>query len=588
VEVVYQGIDVDSWGERRPGPPDRPARLLSVAALREKKGHHVLLRAMTAVPGAELTIVGEGPERPRLESLIDRLGLRDRVALVGAEPPARVRERMAEADLFALACVRARNGDLDGVPISLMEAMAAGVPVVSTAISGVPELIEDGEEGLLAPPGDAEALAARIRGLLDDPEHALRLARSAREKVRRQHDARRSVGRLAGLLADPGRGWEREPEAATGRRTRIVVNTLSVVPGKVGGGETYLVNLVRAMGARLGPGEELHLVCTRGNADLFPSHAGVVSRTVLPLALTSRPARLAAEHLLLPMLLRASRADVLLSPGNALPPLAGVRHVLALQSMHYRFVAHQMSRSRVAYFRKMVPISVARAARVVCVSRDLFRSLLEAAPRAALKARVVHEGTDLEAFAPGPEPGPGAPVLYVSSLNPFKRPDSVVRALGLLRREGFEPPPVRMVGRPDAPDRDRVEDLARREGVEDLVLIEGVVAHEALPALYRSAVCLVYPSIVETFGLPPLEAMACGCPVVASNRTSVPEVVGDAALVVDPDDVPALAAAIRRVIEDVDLRADLRRRGFENVRRFTWDRAARETLAAIREASEPR
>jgi glycosyltransferase involved in cell wall biosynthesis len=469
-----------------------------------------------------------------------------------------------------------------------MEAMAAGVPVVATRISGVPELVCDGEEGLLAPPGDPDAMAARIREVLADPTRARRMARNAREKVTRQHDASRSARRMADLLAEAASGGLRRLPRRRNRhpgRTRFAVNTLSVIPGVVGGGETYLRNLVGGMAPHLEEGEGMDLLVTRANEGLFPAHTRRVRRIFVPLPRASRALRLLAEHLVLPIVLRARGADVLLSPGNAILPLAGVRHVLALQSMHYRFVAHQMSRARVAYFRRMVPVSAARASRVVCVSADLRRSLVEEVPRAARKACVVYEGTDLEAFTPGPEPEPGAPLLYVSSLNPFKRPDSVVRALGLLRREGFDAPPVRMAGRPDPADRIRVEKLARAEGVEDLVSIEGVVSHEDLPALYRSAACLVYPSTVETFGLPPLEAMACGCPVVASNRTSVPEVVGDAALVVDPDDAPALAAAIRRVLEDGDLRADLRRRGLENVRRFTWERAARETLAVLREAA---
>jgi glycosyltransferase involved in cell wall biosynthesis len=198
----------------------------------------------------------------------------------------------------------------------------------------------------------------------------------------------------------------------------------------------------------------------------------------------------------------------------------------------------------------------------------------------------VYEGADLSAFGPeGREEGDGDYLLYVSSLNPFKRPDSVVRALGELRRSGFEPPPLRLAGRPDPVDRERVTTLAAAEGVADLVRIEGVVPHARLPELYRGAICLVYPSAVETFGLPPLEAMACGCPVIGSNRTSVPEVVGDAAVVVDPDDIPALAGAIRECVTDPALREDLRGRGYRNVRRFTWEKAAAETLEALREAA---
>ncbi len=363
------------------------------------------------------------------------------------------------------------------------------------------------------------------------------------------------------------------------------MNTLSVIPGTVGGGETYLLNLVRSMADRLEPEEKLLLLLSRANREEFAGIRGPVERRVLPISGTRRPTRLLAEHFLLPPLLPLLGVDVLLSPGNAIPLLSGVRHVLALQSMHYHFVPDEMARSRVAYFRKMVPLAATRAYRTLCMSEDLRRSLLLVAPRAAGRAVVVHEGADLTDFSPeGPAVSPGGYLLYVSSLNPFKRPDSAVRALAHLRRAGFNPPPLKLVGRPDPADRERVLALAREEGVADLTEVVGVVPHADLGRFYRGAAAMVYPSAVETFGLPPLEAMACGCPVIASNRTSVPEIVGDGALLVDPDDIPGLAAAIRSVLTDSDLRSDLRRRGSANLGRFTWEEAAAGTLSALRAA----
>lgn len=358
------------------------------------------------------------------------------------------------------------------------------------------------------------------------------------------------------------------------------------MPGRVGGGETYLGNLSREMAGRLRRDETLVFFCTEENARLFPEAGPGVEVVRVRLPRRIRPARLIAEHLVLPLLLRGRGIDVVLCPGNSVMPLAGVRQVMALQSMHYLLVGEEMARSRVRYFRTMVPLSAGRAAKVICVSEDLRRTLLGVVPQARSKCSVVYEGADLDAFSPG-EVGDGQRegLLYVSSLNPFKRPDSLVRALAHLRRDGFEPPPAVLCGRPDPADEERVRRLAESEGVADLVRIEGVVAHEALPGLYRSSACLVYPSAVETFGLPPLEAMACGCPVIASNRTSVPEVVGDAAIVVDPDDIPALATAIRSVLTDESLRASLRERGYANLARFQWETAAEQTLAILRAAA---
>jgi len=126
-------------------------------------------------------------------------------------------------------------------------------------------------------------------------------------------------------------------------------------------------------------------------------------------------------------------------------------------------------------------------------------------------------------------------------------------------------------------------ELAAQLGIAERVRF-GFVTDEDKPAMYRAATVFVFPSIYEGIGLDPLEALACGTPVVCSDRSSLPEVMGDAALLVDPDDPAALAGAIRRVLEDGDLRADLARRGPPQAARFTWDDTARRTAEAYKDA----
>jgi len=202
IHVVRCGIDLAAWSglERRP----EPGRILSVGALREKKGHHVLVEACARLRDEGLDIhceiVGEGPERDRLERRIAELDLGDRVRLLGALSPEETRERYRRAELFVLACVVAANGDLDGVPIVLMEAMMAGVPPVSTRLSGIPELIEDATSGLLAEPGDAAGLAARMKRLRGDPALRETMGRAATERAGRLCDASRNALAMVELL----------------------------------------------------------------------------------------------------------------------------------------------------------------------------------------------------------------------------------------------------------------------------------------------------------------------------------------------------------------------------------------------------
>src|SRR6185369_2609693 len=122
--------------------------------------------------------------------------------------------------------------------------------------------------------------------------------------------------------------------------------------------------------------------------------------------------------------------------------------------------------------------------------------------------------------------------------------------------------------------------------IKDDVVLTGYVPETDLPALYSGALCFVYPSYFEGFGLPPLEAMKCGTPVIVGNKTSLPEVVGDAALAVDPFDVDAIAGAIKKVVNDSAMRRELSIKGQERASEFTWRETAKKTLAVYKEVAK--
>jgi glycosyltransferase involved in cell wall biosynthesis len=380
---------------------------------------------------------------------------------------------------------------------------------------------------------------------------------------------------------------------------RIAVDALGVIPGETGGGETYLASLLRAM--EESPERRSHEVavhCTVSNRVLFRER-GAVRLVAHDLDNRSRARRLLFEHLRLRDHLAKDGTDVLFAPGNALPARVPCRTVLGVQSLHAFVVPEEMSKFRVAYFRRVVPWSARRADRVLCVSEDLRRKLLQVVPGLdASKVRVVLEGApddvervedDARVAAVCREFGvePGRFLLYVSSLNPFKRPETAVAAVAARRSRGEDWPLV-LAGRADGRRADDVRAVARAGGVEDLVRIVGTVDRGRLAALYTGARVMLYPSTVETFGLPPLEAMACGTPVVASNRTSIPEVCGDAALLADPDDREAFGEAVFRALHDEDLRRTLVERGRRRVAELTWRQAALGTYALCEEAAASR
>jgi glycosyltransferase involved in cell wall biosynthesis len=173
------------------GPPEAPARVVAIARLVEKKGLEVLVRAAAKLdPSVVVEIVGDGPERARLGELAN-----GRVRFLGALPHAEALARLRGATAFALPCRELPSGDRDGLPVALVEAMSAGVPVVTTPVGGIGELVRDGATGLLTPPGDADALAAALAALLGDGALRERLAIAGRAATE-PWDAERCLAQL--------------------------------------------------------------------------------------------------------------------------------------------------------------------------------------------------------------------------------------------------------------------------------------------------------------------------------------------------------------------------------------------------------
>lgn len=200
---VYNGLDLTRFTYHPPG--DREPTICAVGRLVEKKGFHDLLKAVALLvrvrPGVRVDLVGTGPEEESLRAYADRLGLDEVVRFRGALPQAQVREVVRAAGVFAAPCVVGADGNRDGLPTVLTEALAAGTPCVATPVTGIPEVVRDGETGLLVPEADPTALAGALDRVLSDPDLAAGLAAAGRRLVEREFDIDRNVTRLQELFA---------------------------------------------------------------------------------------------------------------------------------------------------------------------------------------------------------------------------------------------------------------------------------------------------------------------------------------------------------------------------------------------------
>lgn len=202
IVVNYHGVDLDRFQPRDGEPENEVPLLVTCGRLQLYKGHHILLQACALLSRPwRLVVIGEGPTRRRLERLAGELGIADRVRFTGGIPQSEVADWYRRADLFVLASVVVRrSGRQDVIPNVLAEAMASGVPVVATNVSGIPELVEDGRTGRLVPPNDPQELARAIDELLSDEEKRRALARAAVAFVRERFDRRRNVRELVPIF----------------------------------------------------------------------------------------------------------------------------------------------------------------------------------------------------------------------------------------------------------------------------------------------------------------------------------------------------------------------------------------------------
>jgi len=383
----------------------------------------------------------------------------------------------------------------------------------------------------------------------------------------------------------------------------IAVNTLFLLPGQVGGTEIYTRSLLGAM-TEVSLRHRLIIFTNRENHDSFADGPGL-ERVPCPVRAVSRPARIAWEQLALPWQLLAAGADVVFSPGFTTPLCCGTPTVVTVHDLIWRTHPENFPPSYRLFLETLIPWSAARARRVIAVSRFTADRLCRTYGVPADKVRVIHEAPAralmelasttappaeearrrLDALGVGP-----AHLLCVSTLAPHKNVRRLLQAFREVKSrlaghrglEGLQLVLAGIKGR----SHDEVREMARLLDLDEAdLLVTGWVDDEDLALLYRTARLFAYPSLHEGFGLPLLEAMAFGIPVASSNATALPEVGGDAAFWFDPEDTGMMAHTLVRALTDPDEARRTALRGAERLRRFSWERAARQTINLLLDAA---
>jgi len=335
---------------------------------------------------------------------------------------------------------------------------------------------------------------------------------------------------------------------------------------------TYLQGLLGAL-SKMDTGDcSLSLL---GDPALLPS--GAWTREAL-----TAPIYSLCEQWRVPLAFRRQNAALLHSPHYNMPWLLASRTIVTVHDMiHLKFPEFWPSRFARAYahffFHRVIP----NARAVLTVSENTKRDLMEVLSIPENRITVTYPAVDHVRFSANPPTDErefdrlGLPrdyLLYVGNLKEFKNVPRLVEAYRQVRARRPDCPELVLAGRNFIPGFDR--EIRRTPGIRWI----GDLRRDTLPALYRHALFFIFPSLYEGFGLPPLEAMASGTPVLCSNRASLPEVVGQAALMIDPDTTEELAAAMERLIQDSALRKELSIKGTARAALFSWDRMARQTL----------
>jgi glycosyltransferase involved in cell wall biosynthesis len=353
---------------------------------------------------------------------------------------------------------------------------------------------------------------------------------------------------------------------------RVAFDATAIPSRRVGVG-VYVTELLRCVRE-----VDLHVFVRAADADELAGLLGDV--TIHPVSLPNRTARIAWTHGVLPLRLRRLRPDVFHGPHYEVPSGVGCPSVVTFHDPTFFTSPEIHERAKVVYFTRMARTGVRRATRVIAVSDYARRGAIEHAGADPGKVDVVYEGVDRERYRPAQRYEDGSFVFFVGALAPHKNVPSLVRAFAAV-----DPPGELLIAGLPAWGSDAVDAAIAAAHNRHAIRLLGFISDERKITHLQQATVFVYPSLLEGFGLPVLEALACGAPVITTTGSAPEEFATGAAVLVAPGDDAALQGALRDLLADASRRNELSLLGPQRAASFTWDAAAAATVEVWKRAA---
>lgn len=369
---------------------------------------------------------------------------------------------------------------------------------------------------------------------------------------------------------------------------RIGINALYLLPGKVGGSETYVRNLVKSL-SELGGKNEYFVFINKESAGIFEKIAPGVKTVLCPINAASRPVRILWEQVVLPFQAGQYKLDILLSAGLTAPFFHPVKSLVVIYDLQHVNQPQNFSKPYLFFLKTIIYLSAKRSDGVITISKKSKEDIERFYSIRPERIGITYMATDTGAFRKRTSQEiasvraryglPDRFVLYIASSLPHKNYERLLEAFKIVSEKDKEIKLV-LIGARDY-GQNSISKKIDSLGLKDRVSFLGWLPFEDIPVIYSASEAFVFPSLHEGFGIPIIEAFACGVPVVCSNIEPLIEVAGGAARLVDPYDANAIAEGIASVLSDKGLRERLIGAGIKRAADFSWEKTARDTLSIV-------